>query len=113
MTGLQQVILNVLNNAKDACLSHSPKRRDLYVDLHVSFCDEMVIIDVTDNGIGIEEESTPLNQAFYTTKENGLGLGLAICRDVLDAHQGSMQFSIHRAHWVSGDHCFTVSGGLL
>ncbi|MEH0668639.1 sensor histidine kinase [Vibrio owensii] len=92
VTGLQQVILNVLNNAKDACLSHSPKRKDLYVDLHVSFCDEMVIIDVTDNGIGIEEESTPLDQAFYTTKENGLGLGLAICRDVLDAHHGSIQF---------------------
>lgn len=91
-TGLQQVILNVLNNAKDACLSHSPKRKDLYVDLHVSFCDEMVIIDVMDNGIGIEEQETPLDQAFYTTKENGLGLGLAICRDVLDAHQGSIQF---------------------
>ncbi|MFQ0975002.1 PhnD/SsuA/transferrin family substrate-binding protein [Vibrio campbellii] len=91
-TGLQQVILNVLNNAKDACLSHVPKREDLYVDLHVSFCDEMVIIDVMDNGIGIEEQETPLDQAFYTTKENGLGLGLAICRDVLDAHQGSIQF---------------------
>ncbi|MGR5192874.1 sensor histidine kinase [Vibrio rotiferianus] len=92
VTGLQQVMLNVLNNAKDACLSHSPKRKNLYVDLHVSFCDEMVIIDVMDNGIGIEEQETPLDQAFYTTKENGLGLGLAICRDVLDAHQGSMQF---------------------
>ncbi|MGR4988376.1 sensor histidine kinase [Vibrio rotiferianus] len=92
VTGLQQVMLNVLNNAKDACLSHSPKRKNLYVDLHVSFCDEMVIIDVMDNGIGIEEQETPLDQAFYTTKENGLGLGLAICRDVLDAHQGSLQF---------------------
>lgn len=91
-TGLQQVILNVLNNAKDACLSYVPKREDLFVDLHVSFCDEMVIIDVMDNGIGIEEQETPLDQAFYTTKENGLGLGLAICRDVLDAHQGSIQF---------------------
>jgi two-component system sensor histidine kinase TtrS len=52
----------------------------------------MVIIDVMDNGIGIEEQETPLDQAFYTTKENGLGLGLAICRDVIDAHQGSIRF---------------------
>lgn len=92
VTGLQQVILNVLNNAKDACLSHEPKRKELYVDLHISFCDEMVIIDVMDNGIGIEEQDIPLDQAFYTTKENGLGLGLAICRDVIDAHQGSIRF---------------------
>ncbi len=92
VTGLQQVILNVLNNAKDACLSHKPKRKELYVDLHISFCDEMVIIDVMDNGIGIEEQDIPLDQAFYTTKENGLGLGLAICRDVIDTHQGSIRF---------------------
>ncbi len=92
VTGLQQVILNVLNNAKDACLSHEPKRKELYVDLHISFCDEMVIIDAMDNGIGIEEQDIPLDQAFYTTKENGLGLGLAICRDVIDAHQGSIRF---------------------
>lgn len=91
-TGVQQVILNVLNNAKDACLSHVPERKNLFVDLHVSFSDESVIIDIVDNGIGFKESDVPLDQAFYTTKENGLGLGLAICRDVIDAHNGSLRF---------------------
>uniref|UniRef100_UPI0026A3798D ATP-binding protein n=1 Tax=Vibrio alfacsensis TaxID=1074311 RepID=UPI0026A3798D len=91
-TGVQQVILNVLNNAKDACLSHVPERKNLFVDLHVSFSDELVIIDIVDNGIGFKESDVPLDQAFYTTKENGLGLGLAICRDVIDAHNGSLRF---------------------
>lgn len=92
VTGLQQVIINVLNNAKDACLAHSTSQKELFVDLHVSFCDDVVIIDVMDNGVGLEEQNTPLDQPFYTTKENGLGLGLAICRDVIEAHQGSINF---------------------
>ncbi len=91
-TGLQQVILNVLSNAKDACLSHLPMREDLFVDLHVSFSDQSVIIDIVDNGIGFKVSEVPLEQAFHTTKEHGLGLGLAICRDVIDAHRGSIHF---------------------
>lgn len=92
VTGLQQVMINLLNNAKDACLARCTAPNALFVDLHVSFCEDRVIIDVMDNGIGLDDQHVPLEQAFFTTKENGLGLGLAICRDVIDAHQGSMQF---------------------
>ncbi|MDF2152420.1 sensor histidine kinase [Vibrio sp. CAU 1672] len=91
-TGLQQVILNVLNNAKDACLSHTTRPDVLFVDVHVDFADDKAVIEITDNGVGIEGHNTPLEQAFYTTKENGLGLGLAICREVIEGHQGNIRF---------------------
>lgn len=89
-TGLQQVLLNLLTNAKDACISGRDCTYKCYVDLHVSFCDDQVIIDIIDNGIGLSESSDTVQQAFYTTKSDGLGLGLAICRDVIERHQGSL-----------------------
>ncbi|EEZ00189.1 tetrathionate reductase sensory transduction histidine kinase [Vibrio sp. RC586] len=89
-TGLQQVLLNLLTNAKDACLSMLDCSQPFYVDLHVSFCDDQVIIDITDNGIGLRDSSDAVQQAFYTTKTDGLGLGLAICRDVIEVHHGQL-----------------------
>nr|WP_237468670.1 sensor histidine kinase [Vibrio stylophorae] len=89
--GLQQVILNVVKNGKDACLSHQMPPSPLFVDVHVIFFDHEVLIEVTDNGIGLVQDHLPLDHAFYSTKENGLGLGLAICRDVVEGHRGTIQ----------------------
>lgn len=46
-------------------------------------------IVIRDNGIGLVNNHQPLSKAFVTTKENGLGLGLAICRDVIEDHNGT------------------------
>lgn len=88
--GVQQVLLNLLTNSKDACLSVDDRNQQFYVDVHVSFCDDQVILDITDNGIGLSAPNETIQQAFYTTKSDGLGLGLAICRDVIEAHQGQL-----------------------
>jgi len=52
--------------------------------------DEVVAISVTDNGPGIPIESRELFSAFFTTKESGLGLGLSICRTLVEAQGGEI-----------------------
>lgn len=49
----------------------------------------MVLFSVRDNGPGISEENLPkLFDAFFTTRSNGMGMGLAICASIVDAHGG-------------------------
>ncbi|MUJ36731.1 sensor histidine kinase [Aliivibrio fischeri] len=88
--GIQQVLLNVLNNAADACIQREEQEGNITHKIHIETeCNaDSVVIKVQDNGIGLKEEVELLSKAFFTTKENGLGLGLAICHDVIEAHQG-------------------------
>ena len=93
VVGLQQVLLNVLNNAADACLMRDnsvPINHEINIQSHYS--DDRLILTITDNGIGLTATNDELQNAFFTTKKDGLGLGLAICRDVVEAHHG--QFSL-------------------
>jgi two-component system sensor histidine kinase TtrS len=86
--GLQQVLLNVLNNAAEACLQREVQEgHQIHIDTKME--EQSMIIIIRDNGIGLTAHSQPLSQAFFTTKENGLGLGLAICHDVIEDHNGS------------------------
>lgn len=92
--GLQQVLLNVLNNAVEACQTRSiqyPADFNLQIIVSVEVKDGSVFIKVSDNGIGLQQEASKLSAAFFTTKEQGLGLGLAICQGVIEAHHGQLQ----------------------
>jgi len=94
--GLQQVLLNVLNNASDACLMQQtvhPSNNE--VNIESRYDDDQLILTIIDNGIGLTATQAELKNAFFTTKKDGLGLGLAICRDVIEDHNG--QFSIQQA----------------
>ena len=104
--GIQQVLLNVFNNAADACTQREEQESNVTHQIHIETqCDDTnVVIKVQDNGIGLKEDSELLSKAFFTTKENGLGLGLAICRDVIETHQG--QFLLEPAS--SQGCCVTV-----
>lgn len=83
---IQQVLVNLLRNAVEAMWGC--KTCDLTISSQAE-ADGMVRIAVSDTGSGITEDMLPrLFDAFATTKENGMGLGLSICRTIVEAHGG-------------------------
>jgi PAS domain S-box-containing protein len=85
---LQQVLMNLILNGMEALADMPVAERRLYVRTATNG-QRRVEISVTDSGRGIPPEKLPrLFDSFFTTKENGMGLGLAIARSIIDAHQG-------------------------
>jgi PAS domain S-box-containing protein len=84
---LQQVILNLLLNAAEA-MADAPEPRELIVMSEKS-ADGGILISVRDSGAGIApEHMRRIFDAFFTTKPAGIGMGLSICRSILEAHGG-------------------------
>jgi two-component system, LuxR family, sensor kinase FixL len=87
---LQQVLMNLILNAMEAMSDRPESERDLLVRTATNG-QRRVEISVTDSGPGIPQEKLPrLFESFFTTKENGMGLGLAIVRSIIDSHQGQI-----------------------
>jgi signal transduction histidine kinase len=87
---LQQVLLNLIMNGMEAMSSLADGRRELliYSRLHES---NQVLVGVQDSGIGIEPENLKkIFDPFYTTKSQGMGMGLAICRSIVENHGGKL-----------------------
>ena len=85
---IQQVLLNLVRNAIDA-MSESD-RRELSVTTTPGL-DGMIEIQIADTGSGISDEvAAQLFQPFFTTKPHGMGVGLSICRTIVDAHGGQI-----------------------
>jgi two-component system sensor histidine kinase TtrS len=86
---LQQVVLNLLQNAVDAMLGLDARDRRIEVDAMAG--EGGVAIHVADRGTGISDEvKARLFEPFFTTKPNGLGIGLALCRSIIDEHHGRL-----------------------
>src|SRR5262249_44790382 len=87
---LQQVILNLIMNAVDAMASVSGRPRELVVRT-LPHEDGHIIVAVQDCGIGFDaNNANRLFDAFFTTKPDGMGMGLAICRSIIEAHGGRL-----------------------
>ena len=85
---LQQVLLNLITNAVEAGVDKSARKIRIISEVHDS---GLVTVSVSDSGLGIDEkEIEKLFQPFYTTKTEGLGIGLFICRSIIQAHGGSL-----------------------
>ena len=86
---LQQVLLNLLMNAAEAMAANSPRERRVRVT--VTRRGTGVCVTVADCGPGVpSHQLETVFDAFYTTKDTGLGLGLSICRSIITAHGGRL-----------------------
>ena len=88
---LQQVLLNLIMNAMEAMSSITGRARVLTVRSGQREAAEKVAIVVQDSGVGLDpRKSERLFDAFFTTKPDGMGLGLSICRTIILAHGGRL-----------------------
>ena len=89
---IQQVALNLIRNAIDAMLEvNCAYGADVIVSTRL--CDEGIEVAVIDLGTGVSEENEPLVfSPFHTTKAEGMGMGLSICRSIVRHHGGDLNF---------------------
>jgi len=84
---IEQVFLNIISNARDAMTASG----QLAIDASVE--NDAVIVEIADTGCGIPRENLQrVQEPFFTTKSNGNGLGLSVCRDIIWAAQGHLTF---------------------
>jgi two-component system, LuxR family, sensor kinase FixL len=105
---VQQVVLNLLMNAFDAVQGRKPALRR--VSLRTSARDRSGAVDVSDHGAGLSDEAlSVIFDPFYTTKRDGLGLGLWICRGIVAAHGGSLRAARNPGTGMTFSACFPFS----
>ncbi len=86
---LQQVVLNLIINAIEAMRDIGEKERELFISTRNE--PDGVSVEVRDSGPGFAPATLDrVFEAFYTTKPGGLGLGLSICRSIIEAHNGRL-----------------------
>lgn len=109
---IEQVLLNLIKNAMEAMHETPPSRRRIHVSARLDY-EGMVEIRVLDHGCGIDADG--MQQLFtpmYTTKPDGLGIGLAICRSIVEYHEGRLFAEPHPEHGQGAALVFTVPRGL-
>jgi two-component system sensor kinase FixL len=107
---LQQVVINLVVNAIDAMKDVTGRPREVEIRSQ-AYEGDKILVAVQDTGIGIEpDKANRLFDAFFTTKPDGMGMGLSICRSIIEAHGGriwasanagpgaTIQFTLPQAH---------------
>jgi signal transduction histidine kinase len=94
---IQQVILNLVINALEAMNTQDSTRNVLHVQSMIMEGNAQVLIH--DTGIGIPEDKLEaIFESFYTTKPHGMGVGLEICRGIIEAHSGKIWVESHHGN---------------
>ena len=95
---IQQVVLNLMTNAADAMRGVTGRKRVLSVTSETAAPDG-IAVSVRDCGPGIAaQHAARIFDAFFTTKQHGMGMGLAICKSIVEAHGGSLSVSSEKPH---------------
>ena len=90
-THLQQVLLNLIINAMDAMSNTPPEKRKLVIRTFKPSGDARVEVAVSDSGSGIAPTNLPrVFESFFTTRDEGMGLGLSVARSIVEAHGGQI-----------------------
>jgi signal transduction histidine kinase len=91
---IEQVIINLIRNSIDALL-HLPAQQQRQITVQSCVTpDNAVQVRVKDNGHGLDaDQQQKILMPFYTTKENGMGMGLSISRSLIEAHEGTLSFN--------------------
>jgi len=101
---IQQIMVNLVKNSIDAISLAG--MTDGRIEIHVRKEDSELLVSVKDNGPGVPESLRDrLFESFFTTKSQGVGLGLSICKTIAGAHGGNLQY----AQPAEGGSEFTLS----
>ncbi len=90
---LQQLVLNLILNAAEAMAGNDPATRRIHIQTMLQ--EGRVRASVRDEGAGLPGDVERIFQPFYTNKPQGLGMGLAICRSIINAHHGQLWAEPH------------------
>ena len=89
---LRRVVINLVTNAIDALEDGGVDRPEVRVSMGENLAGTDVWVRIADNARGIDDETRErIFDPFYTSRENGTGLGLALCRKIVDAHGGTIE----------------------
>ena len=102
-TGVEQLLMNLIKNGAESAAQRAKKiagesaraatAAPARVELLIAFEADRLLLEIRDNGAGLRIPATELQQAFYSDKPDGMGLGLAICREVVESHRGQLALS--------------------
>jgi signal transduction histidine kinase len=95
----QQVLLNLITNAIEAMRSVTDRPRQLRIESNIIQGSQGVLVTVEDSGTGIDrKDRNRIFEPFYTTKSSGTGIGLTICRSIIEAHGGTLRASANNPY---------------
>ena len=90
---IEQVLLNLIKNGIEASVGIEGQKPEVTLTVY-SGIDHHIIFEVADNGVGIDDEhKAQLFDPFFTTKSTGMGMGLNICRTIVELHHGRLTIS--------------------
>ena len=86
---IKQVLINILKNAIEA----KKKNEDMLLEVDVNVNNNYLNINIKDTGIGMNKETlSKISEIFYTTKQNGTGLGVGLSKEIIKLHNGSLDY---------------------